>query len=224
MNQSRGSSIAVHALRLLTLALLLVAGLPFLASPAGAAPENYTIDPDHSAVGFSIRHLFSKVPGRFTKFEGKIIVDKEDWSKGSAQLTIDAASIDTNEPKRDQHLRSADFFDAAKQPKITFQSTGVKQTATNKLQLMGNLTIKGVTKPVTLDVDVLGFGPGYGGVMRAGFEAHTKINRQDFGVAWNDVIEGGGTVLGDEVEITINVEAAQEKPKAAPSPTAKKGN
>src|SRR5262245_48294226 len=101
MNQSRGSSIAVHALRPLALALLLVAGLPLLASPAGAAPENYTIDPDHSAVGFSIRHLFSKVPGRFTKFEGKLIVDREDWSKGSAQLTIDAASIDTNEPKRD---------------------------------------------------------------------------------------------------------------------------
>src|SRR6185295_13046699 len=123
-----------------------------------------------------------------------------------------------------QHLRSADFFDAAKFPKIAFQSTAVKQTVPNKLQVVGNLTIKGVTKPVTLDVDVLGFGPGYGGGIRGGFEAHTKINRQDFGVAWNDVIEGGGAVLGDEVEISINVEAAQEKPKPAASPAAKKGN
>jgi polyisoprenoid-binding protein YceI len=224
MNQSRGSSSTVHALRPLALALLLAAGLPFLASPAGAAPEAYTIDPDHSAVGFSIRHLFSKVPGRFTKFEGKIALDKEDWSKSTVQVTIDAASIDTNEPKRDQHLRSADFFDAAKQPKITFQSTGVKQTAANKLQITGNLTIKGVTKPVALDVDVLGFGPGYGGIVKGGFEAHTKINRQDFGVAWNDVIEGGGAVLGDEVEISINIEASQEKPKPAASPAPKKGN
>jgi polyisoprenoid-binding protein YceI len=223
MNQSLRISVTFNALRPLALALLLFAGLPFLASPAGAAPEAYSIDPDHSAVGFSIRHLFSKVPGRFTKFEGKISLDKDDWSKSTVQVTIDAASIDTNEPKRDQHLRSADFFDAAKQPKITFQSTGVKQAAANKLQIMGNLTIKGVTKPVTLDVDVLGFGPGYGGGIRGGFEAHTKINRQDFGVAWNDVVEGGGAVLGDEVEITINVEAAQEKPKPAASPAAKKG-
>jgi polyisoprenoid-binding protein YceI len=222
MNQSR--RFTFNAVRSTALALIFVSGLALVVSPAVAAPESYSIDPAHSAVGFSIRHLFSKVPGRFTKFEGKIVVDREDWPKSSVQVTIDAASIDTNEPKRDQHLRSADFFDAAKFPKITFQSTAVKQTVPNKLQVVGNLTIKGVTKPVTLDVDVLGFGPGYGGGIRGGFEAHTKINRQDFGVAWNDVIEGGGAVLGDEVEISINVEAAQEKPKPAASPAAKKGN
>jgi len=224
MNQPRRFTFTINAVRSAALALLFVSALALVASPAEAAPETYSIDPAHSAVGFSIRHLFSKVPGHFTKFEGKIALDKDDWSKSSVQVTIDAASIDTNEPKRDQHLRSADFFDAAKQPKITFQSTAVKQAAANKLQVMGNLTIKGVTKPVTLDVDVLGFGPGYGGVVRGGFEARTKINRQDFGVAWNDVIEGGGAVLGDDVDIHINVEAAKEQPKPAASPAPKKGN
>jgi polyisoprenoid-binding protein YceI len=204
-------------------ALIAVAMLGLAAAPALAAPENYNIDPAHSAVMFSIRHLFSRVPGGFTKFEGKMVVDKDDWSKSTAQVTIDAASIDTHEPKRDNHLRSDAFFDVAKNPKITFQSTSVKQVAPNKLQIAGNLTIRGTTKPVTLDVDVLGFGPAYGGGIRGGFEAHTKINRQDFGVAWNDVVEGGGAVLGDDVDITLNVEAVKEMPKPAASPAPKKG-
>src|SRR3989449_6402549 len=150
-----------------------------------------------------------------------MVIDREDFTKSSVQVSIDAASVDTNEPKRDQHLRSDAFFDVAKFPKITFQSTAVKQVAPNKLQVTGNLTIRGTTKPVTLDVDVLGFGPGYGGGFRGGFEAHTKVNRQDFGVAWNDVVEGGGAVLGDEVDININVEAVKEQPKAAATPAPK---
>jgi polyisoprenoid-binding protein YceI len=223
MNQPRRFTLGIDALRPSALALLVVAALALVASPVVAAPETFAIDPAHSAVGFSIRHLFSKVPGRFTRFEGKLTVDRDDWTKSSVQVSIDAASIDTNEPKRDQHLRSPDFFDVAKNPKITFQSTAVKLAAPNKLQVAGNLTIKGVTKPATLDVDVLGFGPGYGGIVRGGFEAHTKINRQDFGVAWNDVIEGSGAVLGDDVDISINVEAAKEQPKPAASPAPKKG-
>jgi polyisoprenoid-binding protein YceI len=209
--------------RNLALGALAVSALGLAVAPAVAAPETYAIDPAHSAVTFAIRHLFSRVPGRFTKLEGKIVVDRDDWSKSTVQVTIDAASIDTNEPARDKHLRSDAFFDVAKNPKITFQSTSVKQVAPNKLQVDGNLTIRGTTKPVVLDADVLGFGPGYGGGFRGGFEAHTRINRQDFGVAWNDVIEGGGAVLGDDVDITLNVEAAKEQPKAAPSPAPKKG-
>ena len=205
--------------------ILSAAGLVAAATPAFAAPETYLIDPAHSAVGFSIRHLFSRVPGRFTKFEGKIVVDQADYTKGSVDVSIDAASIDTNEPARDKHLKSADFFDVAKNPKITFKSTKVAQAGPNKLSVEGNLTIRGTTKPVTLDVDVLGFGPGYGGKTLGGFEARTKINRQDFGVAWNDLIEGGGAVLGDEVEIKINIEAAKEKAaQPAATPTSKKGN
>ena len=205
------------------LAALAVSALGLFATPAAAAPENFTIDPAHSAVAFSIRHLFSRVPGRFTRFEGKLVVDRDDFTKSTAQVSIDAASIDTNEPARDKHLRSDAFFDVAKHAKITFQSTSVKQVSPNKLQIAGDLTIRGTTKPVVLDVDVLGFGPGYGGGVRGGFEARTKINRQDFGVAWNDVIEGGGAVLGDDVDITLNVEAAKEQPKPAASPAPKKG-
>ena len=224
MNQSPRTSVTFNAPRPLALALLLAAGLLFLASPAAAAPENFNIDPEHSAVGFSIRHFFSRVPGQFTRFEGKMVVDRDDLTKSTVQVTIDAASIDTNEPKRDQHLKSADFFDVAKNPKITFQSTAVKKISENKLQVLGDLTIRGKTKPVTLDVDVLGFGPGYGGT-RGGFEGRTKINRQDFGVAWNDVVEGGGAVLGDDVDITLNVEVLKEKEaKPAASPAPKKGN
>jgi len=223
MIQSRVSSSRARVGRTAAIALLAAAGLALAATSAFAAPENYTVDPAHSAVGFSIRHLFSRVPGRFTKFEGKMVVDRDDFTKSSVQVTIDAASIDTNEPARDKHLRSDAFFDVAKQPKLTFASTRVKQVATNKLQIEGSLTIRGTTKPVVLDVDVLGFGPAYGGGFRGGFEAHTKINRQDFGVAWNDVVEGGGAVLGDEVEITLNVEAVKEQPKTAATPAPKKG-
>lgn len=205
-------------------ACLLATGILAGATPATAAPETYVIDPAHSAVGFSIRHLFSRVPGRFTKFEGKIVVDQADYTKSSVDVSIDAASIDTNEPARDKHLKSPDFFDVAKNPKLTFKSTRVSQPGPNKLSVEGNLTIRGTTRPVTLDVDVLGFGPGYGGRSLGGFEARTKVNRQDFGVAWNDLIEGGGAVLGDEVEIKINVEAAKEKPpQPAATPAAKKG-
>ena len=222
MIQSRVSTRRVRLHRTLPLALVAAAGLALVATSAVAAPENYAIDPAHSAVGFTIRHLFSRVPGRFTKFEGKMAIDREDFTKSSVQVSIDAASVDTNEPARDKHLRSDAFFDVAKHPKLTFESTGVKQLAPNKLQVAGNLTIRGTTKPVTLDVDVLGFGPGYGGGFRGGFEAHTKVNRQDFGVAWNDVVEGGGAVLGDEVDININVEAVKEQPKAAATPAPKK--
>jgi polyisoprenoid-binding protein YceI len=213
-----------QTLRQITLTALLVSAAALASAPALAAPENFNIDPAHSAVGFSIRHFFSRVPGRFTKFEGKMVLDRADLTKSTVQVTIDTNSIDTDEPKRDAHLKSEDFFDAAKNPKITFQSTAVKQVAPNKLQVIGDLTIRGKTKPVTLDVDVLGFGPGYGGI-RGGFEAKTKINRQDFGVAWNDVVEGGGAVLGDDVEITLNIEALKEKEaKPAASPTPKKVN
>jgi len=223
MNQARHAR-ATRRNAVLMAVVLTTAGTLAAVTQAIAAPETYTIDPAHSAVGFSIRHLFSRVPGRFTKFEGKIVVDRDDFTKSSVDVSIDAASIDTNEPARDKHLKSPDFFDVAKNPKLTFKSTKVTQAGPTKLSVEGSLTIRGTTKPVTLDVDVLGFGPGYGGKVLGGFEARTKINRQDFGVAWNDLIEGGGAVLGDEVEIKINVEAAREKPAQPAASPAKKGN
>jgi polyisoprenoid-binding protein YceI len=223
MNQARHPR-ATRRNAILMAVVLATAGTLAAVTQAIAAPETYTIDPAHSAVGFSIRHLFSRVPGRFTKFEGKIVVDRDDFTKSSVDVSIDAASIDTNEPARDKHLKSPDFFDVARNPKLTFKSTKVTQAGPNKLSVEGSLTIRGTTKPVTLDVDVLGFGPGYGGKILGGFEARAKINRQDFGVAWNDLIEGGGAVLGDEVEIKLNVEAAREKPAQPAASPAKKGN
>lgn len=200
------------------LTTLVVAGLAV--APARAA-DTYSIDPSHSNIGFTVRHFFSRVPGHFTKVDGTIVYDAQDITKSTVNVSIDTASIDTEEPKRDAHLKSPDFFDAEKHPKITFVSSKVTSAGANKAKVEGTLTIRGVSKPVTLDVDLLGTGPdGWGGV-RSGFEARTKINRQDFGVAWNKVIEGGGTVLSDEVDIVLNIEAIRQAPKPAEAP--KKG-
>jgi len=174
---------------------------------AAAAPETYSIDPSHSNIGFSITHFFSKVPGHFNKYEGKVVFDAKDLASGSVEVKIDAASIDTNQADRDKHLKSPDFFDVAKFPEITFKSSSVKALGPNKAQVEGTLTMHGVSKPVTLDVDFLGAGPDAWGGRRAGFEARTKINRQDFGVAWNKMVEGGGYILGNDVDIVLNVEA-----------------
>lgn len=126
-------------------------------------------------------------------------------------MTIDAASIDTNEPARDKHLRSDTFFDVETHPAITFQSTRVGKTGDKGLRVEGTLTIRGTSKPVTLEVEILGVGPdGYGGY-RAGFEGRARINRHDFGVSWNDLVEGGGLMVGNEVELILGVEAIREK-------------
>jgi len=193
-----------------------------LATGSVQAADAYSIDPSHSNMGFTIRHFFSRVPGHFTKFEGTISWDAQDVSKSTVNVSIDTASINTEEPKRDTHLRSADFFDAEKYPKITFVSNKVTSVSPTKLKVDGMLTIRGVSKPVSLDVDLLGTGPdGWGGV-RSGFEAKTKINRQDYGVAWNKAIEGGGTVLSDDVDIVLNVEAIRQAPPK-PADATKKG-
>lgn len=201
-------------------AALAVVTLPGLEAPPALAADTYTIDVGHSSVGFSIRHFFSKVPGRFGKYEGTIVYDAEDLSRSSVNVTIDAASIDTDLPDRDKHLKSPDFFDVEKFPKITFASTKVKPLGANKAQVEGTLTMKGVSKPVTLEVAILGTGPDAWGNTRGGFEGRVKVNRQDYGIAWNKVVEGGGTVLGDEVEITLNVEGVRQAPKP-PEPAKK---
>ena len=184
---------------LATVALLAV-------TPAQAAPETYNVDPEHTAVTFSIRHLFSKVPGRFSTFSGSVRIDESQPEQGSVEFTIETASIDTNEPARDRHLRSDAFFDADNHPQITFRSTKVRKNGEGKLEVDGDLMIRGITKTVTLDVEVLGFGDLYG-VRRAAFEIRTQIDRQDFEVSWNDMVEGGGLILGDDVDILINLQA-----------------
>lgn len=195
-------------------ALLMVAGAALLSpTPSMAAVESYNIDLEHTAVTFTVRHFFSKVPGRFTTFEGTILLDEKDFSLGSVNFTIDTASIDTNDAARDRHLRSDAFFDAENHPKITFGSTGVSVVDDTHLQVAGDLTIRGITKKVTLDVEVLGFWEYYS-VRRAAFEIEMVIDRTDYNVSWNDIVEGGGAILGNEVTIIINLEAKLQKKKS----------
>lgn len=186
---------------LLTAAL--VAATLSLSAVAQAA--TWTIDPAHSSVGFTIRHIFSKVPGSFDKFSGTIDYDASNPTAASVKVEIDPASINTKHEKRDNHLRSEDFFDVAKFPAMSFVSTKVTKGEGNALSVDGNLTMHGVTKPVTLAVTFLGSGPPQAG-SKAGFEATTTINRKDFGIVWNRAMDSA-TLLGDDVAIVINIEA-----------------
>jgi len=188
----------------------LVAVAMMIPFPAVAEVEHYEIDKEHTSITFKIRHFFSKVPGRFDEFSGEISLDRQDWSKSTVNVTIQTASINTNEAARDKHLRIDDFFAAEKHPRITFRSTSIKPVGDKKLAITGDLTIRGITKQVTLDAEVLGFWEYYNRE-RAGFQAKTTINRYDYKVSWNDTVEGLG-VLGEEVEIEINLEA-KKKPQ-----------
>jgi polyisoprenoid-binding protein YceI len=200
----------------LLLAPALLAGGPAPRTPAHtapapaahAAPVTWEIDNAHSEVAFRIRHLVSRVRGRFTQFAGTIVADPQNLAGGSVEVTIQTASISTDVDRRDNHLRSADFFDAANHPTITFKSTRVQQSG-DAIKVYGNLTIRGVTKPVVLDGHFTGVG-GVAGRRRIGFEATTTVDRMDYGVSWNRAVEGGGALLGDEVEITLTVEAAEK--------------
>lgn len=189
-----------------------------LASAASAAPATWSIDPSHSQVGFSIRHFFSKVPGTFSKFSGSVVYDPQKPENSSVKADIDPASIDTKNEKRDNHLRSEDFFDVVKFPTLTFVSTKVTADGENKLKVDGNLTMHGVTKLVTLEVTFLGAGPSRQGEQRSGFEATTSVNRKDFGILWNKTLDQGGTMLGDDVDIKINVEGVIRPDQPASPP------
>ncbi len=194
-----------------------IIGLAILSSlvllrPAASSAVQYKVDPAHTAVTFQVRHLFSKVNGRFDKFDGKIDFDPGQLEKTVVEGSIDAASINTNEEKRDKHLRSKAFFHAEKYPKITFASTGVSDVDMAKKtgKLHGNLTIHGVEKPVVLDVAFLGAGKDPWGNERAGFTAKTTINRKDYGLTWNETLETGGVLVGDDIEIEIDAEGLVE--------------
>ena len=166
----------------------------------------WDIDPVHSEVSFSVRHMMvSKVRGRFGSFTGQIVTG-EDVTGSSVSATIDATSIDTNNEQRDNHIRSADFFDVANHPTWSFASSAVR-VDDGELRVDGELTIKGVTRPVTLSLEVEGFGPDPYGGTRAGFSATTTINRADFGVDISMPLDGGGVVVGDKVTINLEIEA-----------------
>ena len=183
--------------------LIFTAGLVVV--PAAWA-ETYAIDPDHSSVSFKIRHLFSNVQGTFDQFEGTVDYTPEKPELWKTSATIQAASINTHVKERDHHLSSKDFFEVEKYPTLTFQSTGVTEAAPAGGKLNGLLTIHGVQKPVTLDLAIHGAGKDPWGNVRAGFTATTKINRKDFGLNWNEALETGGVLVGDEVDVTLEIE------------------
>lgn len=185
---------------------LLLAGL-LLTTPAllSAEPTTWSVDGTHSEVAFSVRHFLTRVPGNFDEFEGTIVHDPDDLAASSVEFTVQAASIDTDDVKRDEHLKSADFFDVATHPTLTFVSTSVSG-AGNELEVTGDLTIRGTTKTITIPVEYAGSMATPMG-MKAGYSSEFTIDRTEFGVSWNRAIEGGGAVLGDDVKIRINIEA-----------------
>lgn len=179
-----------------------------LALPAFACASTWTIDPEHSNVGFKVRHLMvSNVKGSFDKHTGIVEIDDKDITRSKVDVSIDTSSINTNVKKRDEHLRSADFFDVAKFPAMTFVSKKIVKTGKENLKITGDLTLHGVTKQVVLDVE----GPSKEskdpwGAIRRGATATTKINRKDFGLVWNAALETGGVAVGEEITITLEIE------------------
>lgn len=191
----------------LLLALLLLPAL------ARAEPAVYKVDADHSGVNFSIRHFVTNVSGRFREFDGVIKYDKQDPAASSVELTVRAASIDTANNDRDEDLRSKKFFDVQAFPTLTFTSTKVVAKEASMLEVTGNLTLHGVTRQVTLPVAVLGTMRAPRGE-KAGFETSFTIDRKEFGITWNNVLDSG-PMLGDEVKIHIDIEANSVAPKPA---------
>jgi polyisoprenoid-binding protein YceI len=167
--------------------------------------EVYEIDTTHSSVKFSIRHFVAKTTGNFTEFEGTLKINRDDLTESSAEATIRIPSVDTNNEKRDAHLQEDDYFNAAEQPLMTFKSTNWAATdQNNAFKVTGDLSFNGVTKPVTLDVELLGFGEGRRGAYLSGWEATTTIDRTEWGV------NGGQPAVGTEVDVTINIEAIRQ--------------
>src|SRR5512146_1280685 len=194
--------------------LMLVAAVAsLLAAPVLAQAATWDLDPNHTAIQFKVKHMVvSNVRGNFEKFSGTVVYDEADVAKSSADVSIDLASVNTRVEKRDNDLRSPNFFDVAKYPTMTFKSKRVEKVQDGRLKMIGDLTLHGVTREVALDVE----GPTAAikdpqGNTRVGGQATAKINRKDFGLTWHKLLAGGGLVVGDDVEITIDVEIVKKK-------------
>lgn len=181
------------------------------AAPAAPATETWTVDKAHSMATFKVRHMMSNVSGNFRDFDANINIDRANPANSSVDFTIQATSIDTGNTNRDEHLRTADFFDVAKFPTIAFKSTSVKAKSKTDFDVTGDLTMHGVTKRVTLPVSFLGFGKDPRGNEKGGFEIDTTLNRKDYGIVWNRAIDEGGLLLGDDVKVSISLEVGKKK-------------
>jgi polyisoprenoid-binding protein YceI len=199
--------------------IIVLAAVLFTASALRA--DVYDIDHAHSSVGFRVRHLVGRVPGQFNKFSGTIDFTPGKPESWKVDAVIDPASIDTNNDKRDAHLRTADFFDVAKFPEMSFKSTKVTDLKGDVAKLHGELTMHGMTKAVVLDLELGGSTKDPWGNVKVGFTARGKVNRKDFGIVWNKTLDSGGLMIGAEIDVVIDVEATA---KAADAPAKKEEN
>ncbi len=175
------------------------------------AQATWKIDPSHSSVEFAVKHMmFSTVKGTFTSVDGTIVADEANPANSSVNVTIDVATVNTRDEKRDGHLKAADFFDAEKFPTITFATTRVEPVSEGRLKVHGNLTIRDVTREVVLDTTLNGTGTTPFGTTMAAFSAETQINRKDFGLIWNVALETGGVLVSDNVKISLDIEAVKQ--------------
>jgi polyisoprenoid-binding protein YceI len=182
-----------------------------------AQADTYNVDKSHSGAEFKVKHMFSKVNGKFTDFSGTINWDKADLAKSSVVFTLKSASIDTASEKRDAHLRTAEFFGAEKCPDITFKSSKIAATAKDTFAVSGTLNMHCIDKEITLPVKFLGEGKDPWGGTTAGFETTIVLNRKDFQMNWNKSLDDGGFLLADDVEVSISLETKKEAPAAAPA-------
>jgi polyisoprenoid-binding protein YceI len=191
-----------------------------VALPSLALASTWEIDPAHSSANFTVKHMMvSNVHGKFDKVAGTINLDDKDITKSSVEAVIDVSSVDTDQPQRDAHLKTSDFFSLAQYPTITFKSKKVEKAGEGKLKVTGDLTMRGVTKEVVLDVDgpTQGFKNPMDGSLRSGASATTELNRKDYGVNWNKPLEAaGGVVVGDNVKIEIDLELVKKDTAATP--------
>lgn len=171
---------------------------------------DYTIDPAHSRIGFGVRHaMVTNVRGEFTEYEGKVFLDGSEPAKSKVDLVIKVASIDTKQAQRDEHLRTGDFFNAETHPEITFRSTSTERVDDETYRLHGDLTIKGVTKPVSLDLEFTGAATDVYGANRVGFEGSTTIDRTAWGLTYNAALETGGVLIGEKVKLSLDISAVK---------------
>lgn len=193
---------------------ILIAAAALAVLTGAARATDYEIDSAHTQVGFKAKHVTGKVPGRFTKFSGSFTYDAKNLKSWKAEAVIDAASINTDNEKRDGHLKSPDFFDVAKFPEIAFKSTKVTNLKGSRAKLLGDLTMHGVTKPVVLDLEIGGVDKDPWGNESAGFSATGTLNRKDFGIVWNKILDSGGVLVGEDVQIALEVSGTAKKAEA----------
>jgi polyisoprenoid-binding protein YceI len=184
----------------------------FLVTASSLFAETFVVDKAHSEATFQVRHMMSKVSGKFNDFSGKINIDRAKPAASSVEFTIKAASVDTGNSDRDKHLQTADFFDVARCPELTFKSTSIAPTKKKDVyDVTGDLTMRCVTKHITIPVEFGGFGKDPWGNERAGFSLTTTVNRKDYGINWNKALDNGGFLLSDDVTINVNLEAQKAK-------------